>query len=302
MKYEYLNQMAVSDQQISVIADGCLPIAQPRGASMKIGFIQFEPLFGEVERNIDKAEKLIDGTDADLLVLPELFNTGYVFTSMEEVESLSEEVPGGTTTRALLRMAKNNDVYLIAGLAERSGERYFNSAVVVSPQGYLGTYRKIHLFFEEKRWFDQGDLPFNVYDMGDYKFGVMICFDWIFPESMRVMSLQGAHIICHCANLVLPFCQDAMKTRCLENHVFAVTSNRTGTESRRGKSLRFTGKSQITGPTAEVLYQAESESEEAGIVDVDLNRAADKQLNEYNNLFQDRRPDYYRILMDIRKD
>ncbi len=269
---------------------------------MNIGFVQFEPLFGKIDRNIDKAEKLIDGTEADLLVLPELFNTGYVFTSMDEVRALSEEIPDGATTRALLRIAKNNNVYLVAGLAERSGDRFFNSAVIVSPQGYLGTYRKIHLFFEEKRWFDPGDTPFPVYDMGKYKFGVMICFDWIFPESMRVMSLQGAHIICHCANLVLPFCQDAMKTRCLENHVFAVTSNRTGTESRDGRSLRFTGKSQITGPTAEVIYQAESETEEVGAVELDLNRSADKQLNEYNNLFQDRRPEFYRVLVDGEKE
>jgi predicted amidohydrolase len=265
---------------------------------MKAGFVQLEPLFGEVDQNIEKAETLIDNADADLLVLPELFNTGYVFTAKEEVAELSEEIPQGKTTQALCRIAKKNDVYLVAGLAEKSGGRYFNSAVIVSPRGYVGTYRKIHLFFEEKLWFDPGDGPFEVYDIGPYTFGVMICFDWIFPESMRVMSLKGAHIICHSANLVLPFCQDAMKTRCIENRVFAVTSNRTGTESRNGRSLRFTGKSQITDPTAEVLYQAGPESEEAGVVAVDLNRAEDKQLNEYNNLFRDRRPEFYGILLD----
>jgi len=267
---------------------------------MKVGFVQFEPLFGEVKTNIEKAEKLIDGIDADLLVLPELFNTGYVFTSTEEVEALSEEIPGGRTTRALLRMAKNNDVYLVAGIAEKSDDKYFNSAVIVSPQGYLGTYRKIHLFFEEKLWFDPGDGNFEVYDIGPYKFGVMICFDWIFPESMRVLSLKGAHVICHSANLVLPFCQDAMKTRCLENRVFAITANRTGTEARNVKFLTFTGKSQITGHTAEVLYQAAPDTDEVGIVDIDLTIAENKQLNEYNDIFEDRRPEFYeRLLRDL---
>jgi predicted amidohydrolase len=265
---------------------------------MKVGFVQFEPVFGEVDRNIEQVEKLIDGTEADLLVLPELFNTGYVFTSKDEVFELAEEVPHGPTTRALMRMAKNNDVFLVAGLAEKSGDKYFNSAVVVSPQGYLGTYRKIHLFFEEKLWFDPGDGEFALYDIGPYKFGVMICFDWIFPESMRVMSLQGAHLICHSANLVLPFCQDAMKTRCLENRVYAITANRTGTESRDGRSLTFTGKSQITGPKADVLYQSGPGTAEAGIVDIDLGVAADKQLNEYNNLFEDRRSEFYGPLLD----
>jgi predicted amidohydrolase len=267
---------------------------------MRVGFVQFGPLFGQVDHNIERVETLIDKADADLLVLPELFNTGYVFTSKEEVAELSETIPQGATTQALCRIAKKNEVYLVAGLAEKSEGKYFNSAVVISPQGYVGTYRKIHLFFEEKLWFDPGDGPFQVYDMGPYKFGVMICFDWIFPESMRVMSLQGAHIICHSANLVLPFCQDAMKTRCLENRVFAVTSNRTGTESRNGRSLSFTGKSQITDPAAEVLYRAKSETEEAGVVTVDLNRAEDKQLNEYNNLFRDRRPGMYATLLDER--
>lgn len=267
---------------------------------MKVGFVQFEPLFGEVNKNIEKAEQLIDGVDADLLVLPELFNTGYVFTAKEEVVDLSEEVPKGRTIQALCRMAKNNDVYLVAGIAEKSGDKYFNSAVIVSPQGYLGTYRKVHLFFEEKLWFDPGDGHFEVYDIGPYKFGVMICFDWIFPESMRVLSLKGAHVVCHSANLVLPFCQDAMKTRCLENRIFAITANRTGTEARNGKSLTFTGKSQITGHTAEVLYQAAPDTDEVGIVDIDLSGAENKRLNEYNDIFEDRRPEFYkRLVQDL---
>ncbi|MBN2515544.1 MAG: acyltransferase [Deltaproteobacteria bacterium] len=267
---------------------------------MKAGFVQFEPLFGEVNKNIERAEMLIDGTDADLLVLPELFNTGYVFTAKGEVVDLSEEVPKGKTTQALCRMAKNNDVYIVAGIAEKSGDKYFNSAVIVSPQGYLGTYRKIHLFFEEKLWFNPGDGNFEVYDIGPYKFGVMICFDWIFPESMRVLSLKGAYVICHSANLVLPFCQDAMKTRCLENRVFAITANRTGTEARKGKSLTFTGKSQITGHTAEVLYQAAPDTDEVGIVDIDMTRAENKRLNEYNDIFEDRRTEFYkRLLQDL---
>lgn len=264
---------------------------------MRVGFVQFEPKFSEVDRNIETAERLIDAADADLLVLPELFNTGYVFSSKEEVVTLSEETPKGKTTQALMRIAKNKDVFLVAGLAEKSGDKYYNSAVIVSPHGYLGTYRKVHLFFEEKLWFDPGDGELPVYDMGNYKFGVMICFDWIFPEAMRVLSLKGAHIICHSANLVLPFCQDAMKTRCLENRVYAITANRTGTESRNRRSLTFTGKSQVTAPKADVLYQAGGESEEVGIVDVDLDMAADKQLNEYNNLFEDRRPEFYSHLL-----
>ncbi|MBE9545902.1 MAG: acyltransferase [Proteobacteria bacterium] len=260
---------------------------------MKAGFIQFEPIFGEIDRNLERVESLIEKADADLLVLPELFNTGYLFTSKQEAIDLSEEVPGGKTTQMLCRMAREKNLYLVGGLAEKSGEKFFNSAVLVSPEGYVGTYRKVHLFFEETLWFDPGDKGFEVYDIGKCRLGIMICFDWIFPEAMRVLSLKGADIICHSSNLVLPFCQDAMITRCLENHVFAITANRTGTEKRGGESLHYTGKSQITGLGADLLYRAGGDTEEVGVVDIDVEMARDKKLNDYNNLFRDRRPEFY---------
>ncbi|MCD6486702.1 MAG: acyltransferase [Syntrophobacterales bacterium] len=263
---------------------------------MKTGAIQFEPLFGEVDRNLELAGNLIMKSDANLLVLPELFNTGYLFTSKEEVASLSEEIPHGKTTRMLCDVAKDKGIFIVGGIAEKSGNRIFNSAVLVSPEGYIGRYRKVHLFFEEKLWFDPGDEGFIVYDAGTCKLGMMICFDWFFPESMRALSLMGADIICHPANLVMPFCQYAMKTRCLENHVFAITANRTGTESRGKKSLHFTGGSQVTGPDGRILCRAGEDSEETVIAQIDVKAARDKKINFYNNLFDDRKPEFYRSL------
>jgi len=207
---------------------------------MKIGYVQFNPAFGEVERNLDRAEALIEGAQADLLVLPELFNTGYLITSKEEIDALAEEVPGGRTTQRLAAVAKRKNVHIVAGMAARSGAKLFNSAILVSPKGSVDVYRKVHLFFEEKLWFEPGDGEFPVFDIGPCKAGIMVCFDWFFPESMRTLSLKGAQVVCHPANLVLPYCQTAMVTRCLENRVFAVTANRTGTEDRGGKSLHYT--------------------------------------------------------------
>lgn len=260
---------------------------------MKIGFVQFEPRFGDVDGNLERAGELIRGSDADLLVLPELFNTGYVFASKEEAASLAEEVPGGKTTRALCDLAREKGVFLAAGLAERDGKRVFNSSVLVSPDGYVGRYRKTHLFFEEKLWFDPGDEGFSVHDIGICTVGMMICFDWFFPESMRILALKGADLICHPANLVMPFCQDAMKTRCLENRVFAVTANRTGTEAREGRSLLFTGMSQITGPDGGIIARAGDDSQEVQTMEIDPAAARDKNVNDYNNLFADRRPVFY---------
>ena len=264
---------------------------------MKVGFIQFRPVFGETGWNIEQVERLLERVDAELIVLPELFATGYLFASREEAWRLAEEIPGGRTTEALGRIARRKNIHIVAGLCEKEGDRLFNAAVLVSPEGYRGTYRKMHLFNEEKLWFQPGDEGFKVFDIGICRIGIMICFDWFFPEAPRILALQGAQVICHSANLVLPFCQNGMVTRCLENHVYAVTANRTGRETRGGRDFLFTGKSQITDAQGMVLHQAGSDTEEAGIVDIDVQAADNKNLNSYNNLFHDRRTAFYGDLL-----
>jgi predicted amidohydrolase len=264
---------------------------------MKVGFVQFEPVFGQMDVNREKVTRLLADVDAELIVLPELFNSGYVFTSREEALHLAEEIPGGKTVELLGSIARQKKIHIVAGLCEKEGDRLFNSAVLISPEGWRGTYRKVHLFNEEKLWFRPGDEGFKVFDIGACRIGIMICFDWFFPEAARLLALQGAQIICHSANLVLPFCQAGMVTRCLENQVFAVTANRTGREKRGGQDLLFTGKSQITGPQGMILYQAGSSSDEVGIVDIDIRTADNKNINSYNHLFADRRVDVYRDLL-----
>jgi len=283
------------------VAMSCLKRSMSRREGenvMRAGFVQFEPVFGNVEQNLKKAEGLINELNAEVIVLPELFNTGYLFTSLDEVGKISEEIPDGKTTEFLCRLASRNQCCIVGGVAERDHGRFFNSAVVVSPEGYMGTYRKIHLFSEEKLWFQPGDEEPEIYDLGCCRMGVMICFDWFFPETMRILSLKGADLICHCANLVLPFCQDGMKIRCLENHVYTVTANRTGQDDRNGKTLQFTGRSQITGPRADVLYSAGPVGNEVGVAELDISLARDKHLNPFNHLYRDRRVECYRRLCE----
>jgi predicted amidohydrolase len=260
---------------------------------MKAAFIQHAPVLGDVQQNLSNIARLVDGTDADLIVLPELCNTGYHFISRKEVRSLAEDIPEGKTTDTLCKLATKKGAYLVAGLIEKSGERCFNASVLVGPTGYLATYRKIHLFYEETLWFDPGDQDPVVHDIGICRIGLMICFDWLFPETSRILSLKGADIICHPANLVLPYCQEAMVTRCLENHIYAITANRTGNETRGERSFQFTGRSQITGPDGMILYRAAGESEESGVVEIDPLLARDKAINPYNDLFRSRRTEHY---------
>jgi predicted amidohydrolase len=261
---------------------------------MRVGYFQFEPVFGETKRNLDYLSGQLAKVQADLIVLPELCSSGYQFVSKAELEALAEPVPDGPTTRRMIELAGDRRLFLVAGLAERSAGGYYNSAIFVGPTGLLGLYRKTHLFFEETLFFSQGDTGFQVWDAGPVKIGVMVCFDWFYPESVRTLALKGADIICHPSNLVLPHCPDAMVTRCLENRVFAVTANRVGSEKRGGKErLTFVGQSEVVTPRGDIVHRGPVDREELTVVEIDPLEARNKALNRYNDLLRDRRTDLY---------
>ena len=262
---------------------------------MKAAFYQFSPAFGKKDENIAKVIAAVKDADLDLLVLPEFFATGYQFTSTDEVAKLSELIPDGDTTKALSGLSKEKGIYIVAGLPESNGDKFYNSAIFTGPEGFIGSYRKTHLFFEETLYFSPGDTGFRVWDTPIGKIGIMICFDWFFPESARTLALMGAEVIAHPSNLVLPFCPDAMPVRCLENRVYAITANRTGTEERtEGKALTFIGKSEVVSPKAEILVRAGEDEDALKIVDIDPSVASDKKLNPFNDLLADRRPEKYK--------
>jgi predicted amidohydrolase len=226
--------------------------------------------------------------------LPEFFATGYQYISIGEVSELSEQIPNGYTTEFLSEISHQRGFYIVAGLPERKGDRFFNSAVLTGPEGVIGVYRKTHLFFEEKLFFSPGDTGFKVWDTEIGRIGVMICFDWFFPESMRVLALVGADIVAHPANLILPYCPAAMPLRCLENRVYGITANRIGEESRKeGQSLRFIGQSLISSFEGKVLVKASDNEEVLMVADIKPESARDKSLTALNNIFKDRRPEMY---------
>jgi predicted amidohydrolase len=263
---------------------------------MKVGFVQNNPRFGEIESNLLQIEKLLNGQSADLLVLPELCTTGYQFTSKKEARELAESLTDGPSVRAFQKMARAMNGTIVAGLAELDGDAVYNSAVVVGPDGVQGRYRKTHLFDSELDIFQAGNGPLPVFDIGPAKVGIMICFDWRFPECARTLALQGADIIAHPSNLVLTHCPQAMITRCLENRIFAITSDRVGVEERvANQPLKFMGQSQVVDPNGEILYRASIDDEEMQIVEIDINIARNKQLNPRNDIFLDRRDDLYKL-------
>jgi len=262
---------------------------------MRIGIAQTSPAFGERDRNIAEALELIAKEHADLWVLPELFASGYQFVSAEEVRELAEAVPHGPTTQALIEYAAKHKCHIVAGLPERDAERLYNSAVLAGPDGFLSCYRKVHLFYQEKLFFSPGNRSFPVIDAEIARIGLMVCFDHLFPESARSLALQGADVIAHPANLVLPdLAQRTMSVRALENGVFTATANRVGEESRSAETLVYTGQSQVVGPDGEIRVRLSPDTAEAAVVEIDVERARNKRITDYNDKLADRRLDQYR--------
>lgn len=262
--------------------------------NVKIGFIQFSPPFCDREAAIEKIDQLVRFADhADLLVLPELCNSGYNFESFEQAWKTSEDVENSVFLQTLETIAAEKKVFLVAGINEREGKALYNTAVLISPEGTIGKYRKMHLFTNEWDFFQPGNLGLPIFDIGICKIGILICFDWIFPEVWRILALKGADLICHPSNLVIPgLCQRAIPIHSLTNRIFIITANRIGSE----RNLNFTGLSIITDPKGNILYQASASEEEVGIVEVDPHMSRDKMVTARNHIFRDRRPEEYSCL------
>ncbi len=259
----------------------------------RVGFVQNNPIFGQVERNVDRAIELASSVEADLLVFPELFNTGYLFLSKEEAFKLSETLEG-PTIRRLQEFSQETSTAVVAGFAERAGDKVYNSAVVIDVDGEVkGVYRKTHLFFEEKLFFEPGDTGFKVFEVAGMRVGVMICYDWRFPESARTLALKGAQVIAHPSNLVLPHAPTADLARAVENRVFLILADRSGADVRGDRRLDFEGRSMVVDPDMNVLVRAPKEGEHAMVAEIDPKVADDKNINPLNHILKDRRPDLY---------
>lgn len=260
---------------------------------IRIGYVQMEPLLGDCAANRARIEACLrSAPEADLLVLPELASSGYNFATREAAWEASEPIDG-PLVELLSKLARERGTSYAAGLAERAGPELMNSAVVVSPRGLAGVYRKAHLFWKERELFAPGDSGFPVFDLGGFRLGVLICFDWRFPEAWRALGLGGADVVAHPSNLVIPgHAQRALPIHALIHRYFTVTANRIGEE----RGLGFTGRSIICDPRGEILAEAPVDRPETRVVEVDLALARDKAITPLNDILGDRRPDLYQAL------
>lgn len=273
------------------------------GTRIKVACLQMEPAIGEVRRNVARTLEMIEraaSAGANLAILPELCNTGYVFESRDEAWRLAEPVPDGPTCAAWMAAARNHDLFVVAGITEREGESLFNSAVLVGPAGYIGRYRKNHLWGDENIIFEPGNLGVPVFDIGVGRIACAICYDIWFPEIFRLAALQGADMLCVATNWVpmpeqpghLPMMANLLAMGGAHaNSMFVAAADRIGVE--RGQP--FLGNSLIVSHTGWALAgPASLDREEMIVAELDLADARrNRHLTPHNERLRDRRTDLY---------
>ena len=268
-----------------------------------VACIQMEPKIGEKKANVAHSlDKIAEaaGKGARLIVLPELCNSGYVFASRHEAFTLAEPVPNGPTSEVWLEAARRHGAVIVAGICERAGDALYNSAAIVGPDGFIGTYRKVHLWGAENLFFEPGDLGVPVWRTEFGRMAVAICYDGWFPETFRLCALQGADIVCIPTNWV-PIPGQAEGRQAManilamgaahSNSIFIACADRVGIE--RGQ--RFEGQSLIVSYTGwPVAGPASRDTEDILIAEVDLGEARRKRnWNAFNQVLRDRRADVY---------
>lgn len=264
-----------------------------------------EPHIGNKADNVARSITAIEDAanrGAVLVVLPELANSGYVFSSREEAFSLAEQVPHGPSTDAWIEVAQRKNVYVVAGIAERDCDRLYNASVVIGPNGFLGKYRKLHLWADEHLYFEKGDLGLPVFHTPIGRIAVAICYDCWFPEVFRILAAKGADIVCVPTNWVpmpgqkadqLAMANMLAIAAAHSNGLNLICANRVGTE--RGQP--FIGQSLIIGSNGWPLAgPADAVTEQTLIASINLKQSRHaKQLNEFNHVLGDRRLDVYEV-------
>ncbi len=262
---------------------------------MKISLVQFAPKIFCKNENIDLMLECINQIDTDIIVFPELSVSGYYFLDKSELYPLTEN-SNGQTFQLFQNLSEQKNMIIVYGFPEESEEHLFNSAAIIFPDRELSAvYRKTHLFYKEKFCFSEGNTGFFVIDFKewDVKIGCMLCYDWRFPEAARTLGLKGADLIVCPSNLVTKVWRLAMPTRALENKVYLAVANRIGSETRNKDELIFNGQSVIYDFNGNVLTEAGIDSMEIISAEIDPTKTREKSFNEFNNIDNDRRSQYY---------
>lgn len=267
---------------------------------MQISGIQTDITLGQPQKNLDRMRVAVQAEVAAgsrMVVFPECFTAGYCFDSLDEAMQVAEPMDGQSVAFAT-SLCQQHDCFVVFGMLEKDGAQLFNTAALVGPNGLIGSYRKIHLpFLGVDRFTTQGNRPFEVFEAGGVRIGMLICYDGGFPEAARVLALQGADVI------VLPtnwppgaeyMSSYSVNSRAMENGIYFVAVNRIGTE----RGFSFIGRSRISDPVGATLDSADHTGEAVVRVTVDVAAAREKRIvrvpgKHVIDRFADRRPEMY---------
>ena len=262
---------------------------------MKIAVAQIKCSLGDITANIDRLSSLSQKAKekgSDVIVFPEMVDTGYEMSVIREKASSWDEPP----FQSIQNIAAENGIHVICGISERVRDKIYNSAVAFDPRGeLLGKYRKAHLAAYPPLDEDSCITPGNtleIIEIGDMKWGLMICYDLRFPEMSRSLVLNGAEVLVLCSAWPFPRVNHWKLLTCVravENQAYFIASNRVGSDG----TVTFCGSSCIIDPYGVIVASA-AEDQEALIVG-EISKEYLLSVRNRMPIFQHRREDLYQI-------
>jgi omega-amidase len=259
---------------------------------MKLALVQHNVVFGDPDTNYEQVEALIKEaqTNADVIVLPELWTTGYDLSRLDEISDTQGEI----TKHFISKLAKTYEVHIVAGsIAKQTESGVYNTMLVYGPAGdLLHEYDKAHLFrlMDEEKYLHQGDKTAS-FSLGAVQAAGVICYDIRFPEFIRTHMINGQQVLFVAAEWPKPrldHWRALLLSRAIENQCFVVACNRAGSDPAN----TFAGHSIIIGPWGEIIAEAD---EEATILYGEVHLEQVKDVRSQIPVFQDRRPTIYNV-------
>jgi predicted amidohydrolase len=276
--------------------------------AVRVACCQLAPSVEDPGGSAARARQAIAGAvdaGAQLIVLPELANSGYVFRSIDEARAAAAPADG-ELLRGWAREAARGDGVVAAGFCELAGDgSLFNSSALLDGGEVRAVYRKLHLWGQESRWFEPGSEPAPVVDTRVGRIGLGVCYDIEFPELTRGLALQGAELLTLPANWPYqppppggpPILHSLAAITAYHNKVFVAVCDRCGVE----RGIEFQGGSVIAAPAGGLLAGPVPYRGAATLfADCELTDARDKRTSEHNDAFADRRPEHYSARLRMR--
>lgn len=288
---------------------------------IKLAMVQFSPIHKNIIPNYNFTKQQIKKTNADIIIFPEMSLSGYFFTDRETLRIYTKTFEDFAEGELQELATKLNKV-IIFGFAEQDDkngiQKIYNSAILISPQKEeTFVYRKSHLFYKENDVFDKSDLT-SIYKFAssevkqeyenkriqfnsnfipmylkhlDLNIGILICYDWRFPELARKYATSGADLLVYPSNLVTPYWLNAFPARAIDNKVFVAVSNRIGIEKSGEEEVKFNGRTCFFNTNGEILTKFSESEFESQIIEFNHLESRNKRINEKNDVFVDLRND-----------